>query len=139
MDRDRCVAARAAAAALAAEPFNPVYLLNAGWVTRLLGDRAAARDLLARAPAAEPSLFPALNDLGVLAAEEGDADAAREAFRAALAAAPDFDLAAWNLGVLELRRGLLGLLPGQGWLMRALSRTPSFRGHDLAFKTDERV
>jgi tetratricopeptide (TPR) repeat protein len=127
------------AAALVVDPLDPITLLNAGWAARVLGDDARARLNLTLATTVDPTLFPALNDLGVLAAQDGDMAAARRAFEASQAAEPDYDLAAWNLGVLELQRGLPGLLPGQAWLQRALSLTPSFRSHDFALKTDERV
>jgi tetratricopeptide (TPR) repeat protein len=127
------------AAALAVDPLDPVFLLNAGWAARVLGNVPQARADLTLAAAVDPTLFPALNDLGVLAAEAGDRAAARRAFSAALAIEPNYDLAAWNLGVLDLQRGESGLLPGQAWLQRALAANPTLRGHDLAFKTDERV
>jgi len=138
--RERCKqAGDDFAAAAAIDPSNPVYLLNAGWAQRLLGDATAARASLAAAAALDPTLFPALNDLGVLAARSGDLNAARHAFQAALAERPDYDLALWNMGILELQRGVRGVLSGQAWLARALIANPSWRRDAIGYKTDERV
>jgi tetratricopeptide (TPR) repeat protein len=138
-EREACLAAgEDFAAALAADRLNPFYLNNAGWVARLLDDRATARTHLAQAAALSPGAFQALNDLGVLAAQDGDRVTARRALVDALAVAPDYDLAAWNLGILELERGVEGIPHAQAYLARAIDRSPSFQDHALAYKDDER-
>ncbi len=138
--RKLCEAARDDfASAMSIDRSNPIYLLNAGWAQRLLGDTGAARASLAAAVAVDPTLFPALNDQGVLAARAGDLNAAQRAFEAALAQQPGYDLALWNMGILDLQAGVRGVLSGQAWLARALIANPSWRRDDLAYKTDERV
>jgi tetratricopeptide (TPR) repeat protein len=127
--------------ALDADPYNPVYLLNMGWVTRLLGDTETARAYLTESTAIDASLYPSYNDLGVFAASDGDWKQAHSAFMDAVAANPDYDLALWNLGVLELGRGGLGVLSGQGYLARAIERNHDLRDDSEVptFQKDERI
>lgn len=137
---DLCVAAAGDfRQALVLDPANPVTLLNAGWVARLLGHEEDARRLLQSATLIDPSLYPAFNDLGVLSAEAGNLTVARHDFEAALSANPKYDLAAWNLGVLDTRQGLGTTLQGQAFLGRAIGENRALRSSELDYKTDERV
>jgi Zn-dependent protease len=137
---DLCLAAASDFAhALALDPADPIALMNAGWVARLLGREEEARRLLESATVADPALYPAFNDLGVLSAESGDTTTARRDFEAALTANPRYDLAAWNLGVLDTREGLGTIIQGQAYLSRAIAENRSLRSSELEYKTDERV
>ncbi len=118
---------------------NPVFAMNVGWVSRLLGREDEARTALASAIDADPALYPALNDLGVIEMEAGEISAARQHFEAALAANPGYDLAAWNLGVLDMREGPSGVLAGQAYLARAIAHNRSLRGNELEPLSDERT
>jgi tetratricopeptide (TPR) repeat protein len=140
--RDLCLGAQGDfRIALDSDPYNPVYLLNMGWVTRLLGDTEAARTYLADSTAIDASLYPSYNDLGVFAASDGDWEKAHAAFMDAAAANPDYDLALWNLGVLELGRGGFGLLSGQAYLARAIEQNRALRDDSEVptFQKDERI
>jgi tetratricopeptide (TPR) repeat protein len=140
--RDLCLGAKEDfTVALGSDPANPVYLLNMGWVSRLLDDTEAARVYLTESTGIDPSLYPSYNDLGVFAASDGDWQQAHEAFMDAAAANPGYDLALWNLGVLELGRGGLGVLSGQGYLARAIEQNRALRDDSEvpAFQKDERI
>ena len=82
-------AAEAFAAAMAADPLNPVYPMNAAWVARLTGDADRATALIEQAlEEGIPLVAAAHNDLGVLAARRGDLDGARAHFVRAIATDP---------------------------------------------------
>ena len=75
-------AADAFAAAMAADPLNPVYTMNAAWVARLIGDADRSTALLDQAlEMGIPLVAAANNDLGVLAAQRGDCRRRTGAFR----------------------------------------------------------
>jgi len=138
---DMCrTAAADLALAVASDPDNWTYLMNAGWVARLSGDDSAARDFLQRALEREPAIPWVIdNDLGVLAAQEGDLAAASGSFRRAVAANPSYDLAQWNLGLLESGRGGLDFLAGQRRLADAVRSNAELRADPLAYRFDDRV
>jgi len=125
--------------ALETDPYNPVFLMNQAWATRLLGDLTLSQQLMNQALEADRSLYPVLNDLGVSAAASGDTKAARQYFLDATAANPHYDLALWNLGVLYMREGIGGVFRGQAYLARAILQNPSLVTDSMGFRTDERV
>jgi tetratricopeptide (TPR) repeat protein len=125
--------------AAASDPANPVYQLNVGWASRLLGDVVGAREALGSAVDLDPTLFPAFNDLGVLAAERGDLADAQSAFEAALAASPEYELARWNLGIVRLRAWPPDLVGGQAALMQAIRVNRNLAWAPLDFRLDERT
>lgn len=127
------------AAALAIDPSNPVYLLNAGWAARLLGDARSARADLTLAATIDPVLFAAQNDLGVMEAQAGNLDLARRSLLAALRANPKYDLAAWNLGLIEMHSGPTAIPRGEALLARAIRLNPALKGQPLEFRWDDRT
>lgn len=136
-----CAEARDAfTAAMAADPKNPIYPMNAAWVARLTGDGDRATALLTQAlEEGTPLVAPAWNDLGVLAAQRGDLGAAQADFVQAIATQPEYDLATWNLGVVESRQAGLRLLDGQALLADATRLNRDLLTSQLAYKGDERV
>ena len=133
-------ASDAFAAAMAADPMNPVYPMNAAWVARLSGDADRATELLTEAlHEGTPLEAQAWNDLGVLAAQSGNLGTARADFVQAIATKPDYDLATWNLGLLEARQAGPVILAGQALLADATSLNRDLLTRRLAFQGDERV
>lgn len=137
--RDACSAALADFnSALEFDAYNPVFLMNKAWVTRLLGDPDSSELLMQQALDSDHTLYPVLNDLGVQAVGSGNRTAARDYFLDAAAANPHYDLALWNLGVLKMQEGIGGILRGQAYLARAIVRNPSLVTDSMDFRTDER-
>lgn len=128
------------AAAMAADPMNPVYPMNAAWVARLTGDADRATALLTEALAeGTPLVAAAHNDLGVLAAQRGELSDARAHFVQAIAIEPEYDLATWNLGVLDSRQAGLLIVAGQALLAEATDLNRDLLTKELTFLADERV
>ena len=134
-------AADAFAAAMAADPLNPVYPMNAAWVARLTGDEDRASALLAEAlEEGVPLVAAAHNDLGVLAARARRPRWRSRAIRRRRSRTdPEYDLATWNLGVLDSRQAGPMILAGQGLLARATELNADLLTKPLTFLTDERV
>lgn len=127
------------AAALRADPYNPVYLLNVSWVERLMGNHKAAVEIIDKAVSIDSTLYPALNDRGVISAIAGDYSAAESDFVAALATNPDYDIALWNLGMLELQNGPIGLVRGQTYLALAVLLNPSLETRAMSYQYDDSI
>jgi tetratricopeptide (TPR) repeat protein len=109
------------AAAVEADPRNPVYLMTAAEVNLRLGDTARAVTHYRSALESDPTTYPAANNLAVLLARTGRAKEASSILRAAVHAEPGYALGWHNLGVVEGRRGPLHVPASQGALARAIS------------------
>lgn len=125
--------------ALASDPDNPYYLMNLGWVQRLIGRVSASERSLIKAAKRGQRLYPVYNDLGVELARSGRWGPAERAFDAALTADPRYPLAAWNLGVANLRLGLARLPWEQAYVARAVASDKGLSHSDLTLRTDESV
>lgn len=127
------------AEAIAIDPANPVYLVNAAWVARLRGDDTGARKLLDSAVAGDSGVFAAENDMAVMAARTNQHGVAKSELQMALEARPSYDLAMWNLGVLSLDSGPVGIVDGEALLGRATKLNPRLRGEPLNLQFDDRA
>ena len=108
--------------ALAADPWNPAFLMSAGFVAERAGDNEAAARHNASALASDPGAYPAANDLGVALLRLGRRDEAVDALRRAVGARPAYALGWFNLG-----NALPGILASQGAYARAFALDPSLR------------
>jgi hypothetical protein len=125
--------------ALASDPNNPYYLMNLGWVQRLIGQASASERSLKQAAKRGLRLYPVYNDLGVELARSGKWRPAERAFDAALTTYPRYPLAAWNLGVTNLKLGLSRLPWEQAYVARAVESDKALSHSDLILRTDESV
>ncbi|GLZ00015.1 hypothetical protein Acsp02_72670 [Actinoplanes sp. NBRC 103695] len=108
--------------ALAADPWNPAFLMTAGFVAERTGDNEAAARYNASAVASDPGAYPAANDLGVALLRLGRHDEAVDALRRAVGARPSY-----ALGWFNLANALPGILASQGAYARAFALDPSLR------------
>jgi len=132
----RNAAAQSAARALQADPANPAFLMNAGFVADRSGRYRTAARHDAAALANDPGAFPAANDLGVALARLGRHDEAVDALRRAVGARPDYALGWFNLGVVYGMMGPLRFLASQGALARAFALNDKLRDAPRTPTTD---
>lgn len=108
--------------AVAADPWNPAYLMTAGYAATLAGDDTAAVRLDTAALASDPGAYPAANDLGVTLLRLGRREEAVEALRRAVGARPSYALGWFNLAVAQPFS-----LASQGAYARAYALDPGLR------------